>query len=50
MVTASEMGIWTDEAWVSGHCARCPLIGRILLVILFPWDTAAVTTLDSRDF
>ena len=24
--------------------------GRILLVILFPRDTAAVTALDSRDF
>jgi hypothetical protein len=34
MVTASGMGIWTDEAWVSGHCARCPLIGRILLANL----------------
>ena len=30
--------------------AYCRIIGRILLVILFPRDTAAVTALDSSDF
>jgi hypothetical protein len=30
--------------------AWCATNGRILLVILFPRDTAAVTVLDSRDF
>jgi hypothetical protein len=40
-------------AYFTGYTAaltHCQLNGRILLVILFPRDTAAVTVLDSRDF
>jgi hypothetical protein len=33
-----------------GLLVMCADTGRILLVILFPRDTAAVTVLDSRDF
>jgi hypothetical protein len=43
-------GFWTRRREVSGHEGLCAFNGRILLVILFPRDAAAVTALDSSDF
>jgi hypothetical protein len=40
----------TDGDGITVYVGRCASNGRILLVILFPRDTATVTALDFRDF
>ena len=47
--SVSGVSYWTLQAGIVGHLRPYANNGRILLVILFPRDPAAVTVLDSND-